>query len=724
VYSICLLLVAWALFFWPILTAQRAFPPGDFYDQFYAFARFELAELAAGRLPLWNPYTFSGHPFLADIQSAIFYPPSLLTVAAGLRLGFSPYNLELEAVAHFFLASLFTYLLGRRLFNSNFAALVAALTFTYGGYLTGYPPLQLAILETGIWLPLVLLLLDLSVERRALVGFMAAGLVLGIAFLAGHPQTAMYMVYTAVIYLVCQSVSPKLSLSTLLHSCKGEAGGGWDAWLKNPLSFLAIFLATALGAAAVQLLPSAEFTRLSVRAETTYEMVSGGFPLKDIVQIVRPGMVSHFSPLYVGLLPLLLALVALVVRRERRVFAWGAFALVALLLSLGGNAFLYPIFYRLVPGFALFRSQERAAFLFSFAMAILAGYGATWLTARLASWRWSTVLQSALLVMIYLDLFVTNSALNAYPAQPHDLVYTSPLVQTLQSDPDVFRVHNEWRWPGNYGDVYDLEDTWGASPLRLARYDTFVTRLPEVRVWNLLNVKYVLTYRQSLGPGAELLGQEPARPGGPDSHPTYLHRIKAPNPRVYIVHQAEVIPEDTAALTRLRAAEFNPQATAILAEPAPLDLPGRPLMDSGAGIVEREPRRLVVNARLVANGLLMLSELDYPGWRATVDGQPAPILRADVILRAVPLTAGTHRVEMVFDPPSVKWGMWLSAATWLIGAVVLLRGASSPQNSPPNPPILGGTREWLTDSPQDWGAGGAGGGWALPIEPQPAGGLS
>ena len=72
------------LFFWrhltPLAIDRLAFVPGDFMDQFYAFARYEAARLQAGQLPLWNPYTFSGHPFIADIQSAVFYPLSLLTM--------------------------------------------------------------------------------------------------------------------------------------------------------------------------------------------------------------------------------------------------------------------------------------------------------------------------------------------------------------------------------------------------------------------------------------------------------------------------------------------------------------------------------------------------------------------------------------------------------------------------------------------------------------------
>lgn len=152
------LLAALALLFhWRLIApnpADRAtFPSGDFVHQFYGFTLFEAQEWRAGRLPLWNPYAYGGHPFLADPQSAIFYPLSLLTIWLALLItgGSFPFiALEWEVIAHVFLASTFTYAYVRHLTGSRPAGLFAGLTFAYSGYLTGYPPLQLAILETDI----------------------------------------------------------------------------------------------------------------------------------------------------------------------------------------------------------------------------------------------------------------------------------------------------------------------------------------------------------------------------------------------------------------------------------------------------------------------------------------------------------------------------------------------------------------------------------------------
>ena len=90
------------LFYWRILTSnpadRQSFPPGDFHAQFWAFATFEVRELSAGRLPLWNPYTFAGAPFWADVQAAVFYPPSLLTILLSAPWGFSLFALDLADI--------------------------------------------------------------------------------------------------------------------------------------------------------------------------------------------------------------------------------------------------------------------------------------------------------------------------------------------------------------------------------------------------------------------------------------------------------------------------------------------------------------------------------------------------------------------------------------------------------------------------------------------------
>ncbi len=404
-----------AAFYAPILLGLRWFPTGDFTDHFLPFSLFQRAEILAGRLPIWNPYTFSGHPFLADIQAAVFYPISNLVLGLTLPWGEAMsrlYWLQVEAALQIALAGFFTYLLARDLVQNRAAAFLAGCLFALSGYLTGYPPLQTAVLRTAIWLPMVLWCL-----RRAFVGgtrwrwWVAAAGAYTVAFLGGHPQTFLFLSYCVAGWIALLFVT--------------GAGVRW-AQLPKVAAFYALFL----GLSAAQLWPSLEFTSLSVRANVDYAFVSGGFPLKDTWQMFAPGVVSQFSPLFVGIVGLGLALLAAVsgiasLFRRRPVPADGqagaslpvdahanapllffvTVAVAALLASYGSHSFLYPLLYRWAPGWSMFRGQERAAYLCAFALSIAAAYGASALFAlshrkrRLAGLVWVAIAAAALIAI-------------------------------------------------------------------------------------------------------------------------------------------------------------------------------------------------------------------------------------------------------------------------------------------------------------------------------------
>ena len=419
---------------WPLVVpgaGRHYFVPGDFVDQFYAFASFAVREVAAGRLPLWNPHAYAGAPFWADVQAAVAYPPNLsVTLAAAKLWGRLPFGLlELQALVHMSVAGVLTYLFARRHLpvvtvghqevdgaasglpaspsesNGNkgrawqVGALVAALCFQLGGYLTGYPPLQLAILQTVTWLPLALVGVDWIVEAAEargsasgpeglIRGCLLAGTAWGLMLLAGHPQSAMLCLYLSLAYALW-GLWPWRSQSAALRR---GAGG------------IALALGLALGLSAAGWLPASELWRLSNRAAASYDALANGFPPRELAGILLAGL-THWFPLYVGVLPLLLAVaggwlalraptsamtgtgeegvrrsdprIAGAARGDARSFTrfWLGVLVVGMFLSLGRHSFVFDLAYLVAPGFNLFRGQERAALWVSFALAMLAGAG-------------------------------------------------------------------------------------------------------------------------------------------------------------------------------------------------------------------------------------------------------------------------------------------------------------------------------------------------------------
>lgn len=380
--SVALLYLGLALLFYaPLVLGWRTFPDGDFTHHFLPFSLFQQAALRAGTLPVWNPYTYSGHPFLADTQAAVFYPVSnfwLLLTWPWTSVGARLYFLQWEALLHVALAGYFVDLLVRDLTGSRWAALISGVAFAFSGYLTGYPPLQLAVLRTAIWLPLILWLLHRAFqEPTRWRWWIGAACAYATAFLAGHPQTFLHSTYVVGAY--------------------GLWRIAYNVWRPSPPAPRHTFLGclafgiVALALSAAQLLPSLEFAQLSVRANVDYDFVSGGFPLQDTWQLLLPGVLTQFSPLYIGVIGLGFAFIGIgdwiigmgqgqATRHPplapRPIGFFLALTLVALLLAYGRNGFLYPLFYQFAPGWNLFRGQERVAFLVALGLSVLAGYGA------------------------------------------------------------------------------------------------------------------------------------------------------------------------------------------------------------------------------------------------------------------------------------------------------------------------------------------------------------
>jgi len=722
-----------ALFYAPILLGMRSFPDGDFTHHFLPFSLFQQSEWLAGRwLPVWNPYTYAGHPFLADVQAAVFYPLGDLLLLLTLPFK-SPtarlYFLQVEAVLHIALAGFFTHLLVQRLTGNRQAAFAAGAFFAFSGYLTGYPPLQLAILRTAIWLPLILWLLVRAFEEPVRWRWWIAGsAALATAFLAGHPQTFLHLSYAVVGWvgwLLLQSM-----LTQRRKGAETQRVAQSPNHLFTQLTGLLVLPLLTFAFAAVQLLPSLEFTRHSVRASVDYAYVSGGFPVQDIWQMLFPGILTQFSPLFIGVPSLFLAFLSLSqirpIHNSKFTIHHSLFFLLlsalTLLLSFGDNGFLYPLFYRFAPGWNLFRGQERAAYLVTFGLSVLAGYGMASLPAmslrarRLAGagllatvaaggllfglfwqlagrsslttsdfleivllsllvglavawllWKkgWETRRGWALVALGVASLFWANGGTNADNFGPIRKMLLAPEVAAVQSVQTDGRVYNEYRVYEDYGMSIAAEDVWGSSPLRLAQYAALFENFPLDRMWQLLGVKTVLTWRRELPVPSELLAEFPQA-----TDTTFLHRLAEPNPRAWLVQDVQVA-DDVTARALLADHNFDLTQTALI-PPDVLPLPIDFIPSSLHPIIQLDrlaPHRLHISLTDNPGGLLVISENWLPGWR--VDSPipntqyPIPVLRANLTLLALPLPAGDITFDLVYWPDSLTWGLAITCGSLL-----------------------------------------------------------
>jgi hypothetical protein len=210
-----------------------------------------------------------------------------------------------------------------------------------------------------------------------------------------------------------------------------------------------------------------------------------------------------------------------------------------------------------------------------------------------------------------------------------------------------------------------LEDITGNTPLQLANVATFAAQMPAWRYWQLMNVLYVVDSRDIDGPGL-------ARRYEADG--VKVFEIGDPFPRARVLSQ--IVRGDDALV--LAQDELDLKTTALL--PAGISLPSLspPAGPSTALVTAAQPGYLAVEVEAQGAGLLVLSQVDYPGWRATLDGSPAKIYRTNGIFQGVFAPAGRHQVVLTFAPASFGGGALISVFGLSLAVSFILLGRLYP----------------------------------------------
>jgi Bacterial membrane protein YfhO len=763
-----------AAFGWAILRG-RFLIGGDVFFYTYPLRTILWRMIRAGQLPIWTPLVFSGYPLLAMVQLGVGYPLTWAHL-------FLPdhWAEELYVLAPFLLAPAFTYAYAREIGRSRLAALLAGLTYAYGGLMTNTYGMNGIPTNALMWLPLVLVAIERA--RRALFAscLVGAALAYAMSVLTGHAQSFLLVGLVAGAYALCLALAPVQEEEAQARATQPRAW--WPRW--RPL-FVAVG-AGALGAgvAAFQILETARAARRSVRHAISYEYFSAGAftPREALRSFVVP--LDHYVEVTTYVVPLacVLAVYAVVqlargkTARDPRLLFWLVVACASFILMLGANTPLYSFVYR-VPVVNLFRTPSRHAFEWTFALAVLAAYGwdalrggsaarvrgglterrafvvgvllvalgaacgvlwwlavnggasflvgaaterayivwkitcticvllALWCAQRVTATRRRAALLASVLVLgclgeplVLIRKWWAGTAKSAArfttPGQA-----THYLEQFPPAEGRVYTYANlglDENSPAPRFDVldqtapYGLHNVGGYEQLLLTRYSRALGDVDydavrpraghdparelfaaQSHVLDLLNTTHVVAFSE--------LAHMPAAPLDPARWQTVAEfdgvvvlRNARALPRAWLVADAEVV-DGEEALDRIRGAGmrcgFEPQRTALVeAKPAELPhLPGGALAPgSSARVVAYEPSRLQITTDAQTPTVLVVSEISYPGWKATVDGTPARIMLTDYLLRGIALPAGKHEVEMRYAAPAARTGAIISACALLL----------------------------------------------------------
>jgi hypothetical protein len=342
--------LSWLLRF----AGQGSFPAIDALLYFLPLYDATYPRVLHGTLPLWNPYQLCGEPWLASLQGGLFYPGHVLYLFLPLPRAYAA-----SGVLHLVIAALATFAFCRRAGLGTAPAFLGAVVFALRGRMP-YGLVQPNFLEAVAWLPLGALgVLEITGGARRR-GIAILALATGLSVLAGYPQPTVYAVYAWTLLLL------------VLLAGKPAA---WRDWLGAGGAYVA---GGALGglAAAVQLFPAAELTRIGVRA--TQELDPGTIAQMGFITpapfILGRGAIAGDPHAY-GVVVLTVVVAALVTARHRALAVW-AFVLAAI-SALFALASWGPLFrlYLALPFLSWFRYPHRILVLTDFAVAVAVAIG-------------------------------------------------------------------------------------------------------------------------------------------------------------------------------------------------------------------------------------------------------------------------------------------------------------------------------------------------------------
>lgn len=650
------------------------------------------AVLVEHRLPLWSPLILSGAPFAANPLSGLWYPPGWLALLFPLPLGFN-----LLVLLHLLWGGLGMFLFLRSEGLSYPPALLGALGFEalpklFAHYGAGH----LTLLYAVTWTPWLLWSCRRRIRWQAGSGWSTLlsweALLLALIILADVRWSA----YAALLWWGFALFGPQMDLIQK----------GWAGFWRRILPLLTNTILAAMLAAPLAL-PLLEFSRLSTRSQMRpADILTFSLPFPRLLGLAFPDFNGfHEYMLYAGQAALLLALLVVFCRlRQAAVRFWLVAFLLSLGFALGANL---PLFQALatLPLFDLLRVPSRMLFISGISLLVLAAYSvqaiieglsaaqqrraALLLTAYVAfqlalsagvwvlggklppnfAWGAGFALLSAIWIGFYLagrlpvavwlvGLFAIclldwgGMDRTLFWPRPAEIVLADsrPLAQYLAAQGRDFRIYSpSYSLPQQTAATNGLQLADGVDPLQLQTYVYFMEQAsgvpsagysvtlppfatgepatdnasfrPDPRKLGLLNVRYVAAEFDLPVKGLELEQQFGS---------TRLYRNLEALPRAWVQPVNSMIGESVQPVELLG---YNPDR---------------------------------ISLRAAGPGFLVLSEVVYPGWRAWIDGKPAPIGVMVGLLRSLQLGPGEHEVEFGFYPSSLYLGLGLSLTATLI----------------------------------------------------------
>jgi hypothetical protein len=579
--------------------------------------------LITGKMPLWNPYCFSGMPFLANWQSAIFYPFNIFFYVFPFYAA-----LKFYYYINLFIAGFFTYLFARKIKLSIIASAGMMIVFTFSGFLITKLEF-LSHIGVDVWS----FALFLFINNPVILAITAV-----ISFSSGH-QIFAYQILVLIAFAVVYKPY-------------------------NTIKNMVLALLVALGLSAVQLLPLLELMKSSSR------LISGinqqiamlySLNISDLIKIVYPLYHFNNSELvigekylwvtagYVGIVASIISFLGLFSTRNiKSKFVPIILIIIGFTLALGNSTPVYPWLYKNIIIFKTMRYPGQFVFISLIGLTILCGYGFDYLSKYVRKY-----LITVLLCMIYFELMFYGQ--NFQPFAGNDYYYNKhKAVQYLQNESATGRfILSPGTEQNRHINANNVEDAWQkmrgclynltSMPYHLFNAYGFGEPLTLKNIEDLVDNAYKQKKPQDLLPFLNTLGVN-----------YLLCRNKLENFDGYeLVYSGNIYLYKTVVTNTL----YNYNSSTVDKIEVLKNIPGKIIIETQA----KEPSSI------------LWKEAFMPGWKAyswpfsdIKAVHSAEIIQADNIFRRIECPSGKSMLIQYYDPLSYRSGVLISVFFILI----------------------------------------------------------
>ncbi|MFH1259389.1 MAG: YfhO family protein [Elusimicrobiota bacterium] len=665
--SIFIFLIFVFIFLAGILLTNKIYFQQDLTFLFHPWRTFSAENIQKGQLPLWNAYANGGMPFLANFQTAFFYPLS------GFFYHFSfPVALKFFLFLHFFIAGYFFSLIVKNKKVPFLAGIVAGTIFAFNGYFSLRFQF-LSLFGSAVWFPLIYIFW----QRKK--GYLL-GLGLALQIFSGYPQ----------ISLICAGL---LMVFNIIKK-------------KFSFRFMFVFAFLFLLAAGIQLLPAGELFLRSVRGQGLDFSVASfsSTPIKSLVEIVFPfarngafgeEVFALSRGIRIGFPGLFLLLLYFFWNKRNKTYVY-LLLLTTITLVLGRFTPLFYFFYQEFYFLKFIRYPGQFNYLNVILFSLLAGKGVSLFSERIKK---SLIIVLPAAICLELSFVHQNMENITLAAANNNYYWKKEKINFLQNKLDSFRFFNTFktlnytyqrdtkqefnvnnfrdRLYGFIGLPYHLSTAYGyGEPLEIGHYQEFVFKMghqPTVdsanKLLSLLNIKYLFSRYPINSRSYQLVFSQ---------RDTFVYENKNVLPFVYLVGEARI---DKRPLEYLSGEIFDPRKEVIL------EKNNENLVNLGEGkndpvffpvknVSRIKAESIDLGRQFFTSGWLVITENFYPGWRAFVDGKETKIYRGNHTFMTLPLKEGEHRIKIIFASQPFFWGLMVSVFTftWItLFAIIRLR---------------------------------------------------